>query len=119
MTSQPRDVHVPTLTDSQEISSPLLTPVATTPSPVLGQPSAEASPHTSPPPLPNKKTAAQKVNSSSNPDSLVTSPDNSPVRTPELMIRSQSIPSGVMPLIPQDIDPEEDEVIDRDESSSV
>lgn len=118
MSTQPRDVHVPTLTDSQEIPSPLLTPTTTTPSPILDQTSIEDCGAT-PPPLPNKKTATQKVNSASNPDSLVTSPDNSPVRTPELMIRSQSIPSGVMPHIPQGIDPEEDEIIDRDESSSV
>lgn len=118
MTSQSRDVPVPILSDTQEIPSPLLTPVATTPSPLPDHPFAEEC-DASPPPLPNKKTAGNKGNSTSNPTSLTTTPNHSPVRTPESMIRSQSIPSGVMPLIPQGIDLEEDEVIDRDESSSV
>lgn len=119
MASQPRDAqHVPILSDSQEIPSPLLTPIATTPSPLMDQPASHEC-DASPPPLPNKKTMGNKGNSSSNPASLTTTPNHSPVRTPESMIRSQSIPTGVMPLIPQGIDLEEDEIVDRDESSSV
>ncbi|XP_042900639.2 dedicator of cytokinesis protein 3 isoform X2 [Parasteatoda tepidariorum] len=105
------------MTDSPDSQS---TPVISTPSPItesalplLNEPT--------PPPIPNKKSVVAVGNSNSNPTSLTTSPNQSPVRTPESMIRSQSIPTGVMPLIPQEggIDLEDELNGDRDESSSV
>ncbi|KFM65183.1 hypothetical protein X975_23040, partial [Stegodyphus mimosarum] len=70
MTPPPKDIHVPILCDSQEIPSPLLTPVATTPSPI-SESALQQEVDNAPPPLPNKRTT---VGSSSNPASLSASP---------------------------------------------
>ncbi|GFS76082.1 dedicator of cytokinesis protein 3 [Nephila pilipes] len=107
MINQPKELpQVTSLPDSQE----LLSPQNNTPSP-----SAELhSPNDLvPPPIPNKRTAV----GGNNPTSLPTSPNQSPVRTPESMIRSHSIPVGVMPHIPQEY--EDESLNGEDESSSM
>ncbi|GFT91558.1 dedicator of cytokinesis protein 3 [Trichonephila clavipes] len=106
MINQPKELlHMTSLPDPHE-----LTPRNSTPSP-------SAEPHSPndqiPPPIPNKKTAM----GGNNPTSLPTSPNQSPVRTPESMIRSHSIPAGVMPHIPQEY--EDESLNGEDESSSM
>ncbi|KAG8186361.1 hypothetical protein JTE90_026781 [Oedothorax gibbosus] len=86
----PKDPFPPS--EPHDLLPPLL---STTPSPT-----PSPGDHT-PPPLPNKKAAPSLT---ANPtSSLPTTPNQSPVRTPEsIMIRSQSIPAGVMPNISLD-----------------
>ncbi|GIY19722.1 dedicator of cytokinesis protein 3 [Caerostris extrusa] len=87
-------LHMSSLPDTHEFLTPH--DAAPSPSSELSPPSPSAQ---SPPPLPNKR-------GSHNPSSLPTSPNQSPVRTPESMIRSHSIPAGVMPHIPQEYEEE-------------
>ncbi|XP_035205508.1 uncharacterized protein LOC118180512 [Stegodyphus dumicola] len=75
MTPPPKDMqHVPILCNSQEITSPLLTPVNTTPK-CISESSPQQEVDSAPPVLSDKRITVGSSDSSSNPASLSSSSD--------------------------------------------